>query len=298
MRFLIQIMQLLKQLWKDYCNNSKKKYNFKARKKIPRFFYMEELIKRVLESETTKGKWRGNPSTKEWQEASRLNKVLTGVPLNSSANCECVEDLFFLLKRPNIHQKIEQNMEKRYRLKKGKLIQSVDFGHIGEASTDEQMKKALGRSPGLIKHFAVFPENWKEECGVKDELEDKGDKGGDDGNGIDPLYLARKEALMPFWDSLKEDHKSVDYSALSEEEFNIILKEAEESSKSDLGAGAEGDSDKGNEGDKGGSKKPTKEQLEKMKVSELKQFCIENKLELSDEISRKAEIIDFVLSKF
>ena len=40
------------------------------------------------------------------------------------------------------------------------------------------------------------------------------------------LYNSRKEALLPFWNYLKDDHKSVDFSELPQESFDIILAEA------------------------------------------------------------------------
>lgn len=42
------------------------------------------------------------------------------------------------------------------------------------------------------------------------------------------LYNERKALLMPFWEFMKEDHLSVDFGALPQESFDIILKEVED----------------------------------------------------------------------
>lgn len=47
------------------------------------------------------------------------------------------------------------------------------------------------------------------------------------------LYADRKELLIPFWNFLKGDQHSTDFSALSEEDFNIILKEVKQAKKED-----------------------------------------------------------------
>lgn len=130
---------------------------------------MKELIESVKATEKTKSIWRSNPNSNEWQNANKLNRLLFGIPLNSSAKCECIEDLFFMLKRENVEQKIIITMEKKFILKKGKLIQSSKFGHIGEQTSDEVMIKALTDSPALIKHFKSVPEDWKKICSVKEE---------------------------------------------------------------------------------------------------------------------------------
>lgn len=268
---------------------------------------MKELIERVKATETTKSTWRKNPESVEWKEASRLNKILTGLPLNTSSKCECIEDLFFLLKRDNIVKQIEQKMEKQFLLKKGKLLQSADFANVGEQSSDELMIKALKRSPGLIKHFKQFPENWREICGL------------DEPNKDENLYDSRKEALMPFWEFLKEDHKSADFGKLPQESFEIILREAEaefdkaqeeqllkdNSKEVDHVVSAQDlDINKGEdlkEGDKieipqaEEKSDPTREDLEKLKVSQLRQLILDKNVEIPSNISRKPELIDFIV---
>lgn len=42
------------------------------------------------------------------------------------------------------------------------------------------------------------------------------------------LFYKRKEELAPFWEQLKEDQISIDFGKLSEESYQIILKEVRE----------------------------------------------------------------------
>ena len=291
---------------------------------------MEELIERVKASEPSKSVWRQDPQSIQWKEASRLNKILTGLPLNTSSKCECIEDLFFLLKRDNIIEKIEQKMEKQFLLKKGKLLQSADFANVGENSSDELMIKALKRSPGLIKHFKTFPENWREICGLDEEKDES------------KLYDERKAQLVPFWEFMKEDHLSIDFGALPQESFDIILQEVEAAfdkaqeeqllnatkGNEDLGKSGDSDenkSDEGNEdskevdhvvksddldlnkgedlkeGDKieipQADKKavPTFDELNVLQVSQLRQLMTDKNVEIPKNISRKKDLIDFII---
>jgi hypothetical protein len=275
---------------------------------------MEELIERVKASEPLKSVWRQDPQSIQWKEASKLNKILTGLPLNTSAKCDCIEDLFFLLKRENIIEKIEQKMEKKFFLKKGKLLQSADFANVGEQSSDELMIKALKRSPGLIKHFKTVPDNWREICGLDEEKATEGKE--TEGKS---LYDSRKEALMPFWEFMKEDHLSIDFGALPKESFDIILQEVEEAfdkaqeeqllnaskGTEDLGKPGDSDANKSDEG-KEESKEinsktdekstvPTFDELNVLQVSQLRQLMIDKNVEIPKNISRKKDLIDFII---
>lgn len=294
---------------------------------------MEELIERVKASEKTKAVWRKDPNSKEWQEASKLNKILVGIPLNSSARCECIEDLFFLLKRDNIQKTIVQKMEKKFILKAGKLIQSADFENIGEASSDESMINALKRSPSLIVHFKQVPENWKEICGIEEKEPDITEN---------PVYQTRKDALNPFIEFVKDQEKLANFYNLTVEEFDALLKEAEtafnDAQASQL-EGAEGSSEpllhviteedlvnnpdlvsqgvkvgdqieiqtnETIEGNEEGStteadktenfkSKFTFSELDALKISGLRAILAENKIEIPASVSRKSELIDFIL---
>ena len=96
---------------------------------------MEERINKVLSYEKTKSEWRGNHLSIEWQEANKLNIELFGISLNKAQKCECIEDLFFALKRPNIVNKIKEN-------------------------------------PTLIKFFDKVPENWEKIVGIVEDVKE------------------------------------------------------------------------------------------------------------------------------
>ena len=103
---------------------------------------MTEKIQEVLSYEKTKQVWRSNPNSIEWIEANKLNFLLFGINLNKSAKCECIEDLFFALKRDNIINKITEKMEKEFFLKKVELVQSFNHDAISEHQTDAECLNA------------------------------------------------------------------------------------------------------------------------------------------------------------
>lgn len=123
---------------------------------------LEELIERVKSYESTKQIWRTKHYSVEFVEASKLNKLLTGIPLNKALKCECVEDLFFMLKLDNTKQKAMEKANKQFHLQKGKVIQSYNSDIITEHSSDEQLIEALRNNPGLIKFFDKVPDNWEQ----------------------------------------------------------------------------------------------------------------------------------------
>lgn len=301
---------------------------------------MEELIERVKASEKTKAVWRKDPNSTEWQEASKLNKILVGIPLNSSARCECIEDLFFLLKRDNIQKTILQKMEKKFILKAGKLIQSADFENIGEASSDESMINALKRSPALIVHFKQVPENWKEICGIEEkDPSEEGDSSKKNEEALNALQIEREQKVKPFAEFLTEEEKALDLGALSNKDFDALLKGLEvsfnEEQEKQLGdqnkeplmyvltaEDLEKYPDLVAEGLKVGDQvevvkfeslgneegsttqadktatfqaKFTFEELDALKISGLRAILAENKIEIPANVSRKAELIDFIL---
>jgi hypothetical protein len=129
---------------------------------------MKNLIDIVRNSESSKSKWRGNYLSDEWKNANQLNIVLFGIGLNRSPKCDCLEDLFFMLKSKNINQKYIDKMEQVFKIKKGKLVSSFKFGfHISEQSNDEQIKEALRLDPNLIVYFESYPEDWKVIVGLE-----------------------------------------------------------------------------------------------------------------------------------
>jgi len=138
------------------------------------FFYtdMQEQIDKVLSYESTKSEWRGNSLSKEWNEANQLNISLFGISLNKAQKCECIEDLFFALKRPNIVNKIIEKMEKQFHVKKGSVVMSFNADTITEHSTDVQCISALKSNPNLIKFFDKVPENWQKIVGIVEDVKE------------------------------------------------------------------------------------------------------------------------------
>jgi len=137
---------------------------------------MQEEVNKVLSYEKTKHLWRGNHFSVEWQEANKLNIALFGISLNKASKCECIEDLFFALKRPNITNKITEKMSKEFHVKKGAVIMSFGVDTITEHSTDEQCISALKHNPVLIKFFERVPENWKKIVGIKEDIKELADE--------------------------------------------------------------------------------------------------------------------------
>ena len=133
---------------------------------------MENRIKEVLSYECTKHLWRGNHLSDEWQKANKLNIDLFGISLNKAQKCECIEDLFFALKRPNIVNKIIEKMEKQFHVKKGSVVMSFGADTITEHSTDKQCISALKHNPTLIKFFEKVPENWQKLVGIVEDVKE------------------------------------------------------------------------------------------------------------------------------
>jgi len=133
---------------------------------------MQNEIDKVLSYEKTKSIWRGNHLSTEWQEANKLNITLFGISLNKAQKCECIEDLFFALKRPNITNKIIEKMEKQFHVKKGAVIMSFGVDTITEHSTDKQCISALKHNPVLIKFFEKVPENWQKIVGIVEDVKE------------------------------------------------------------------------------------------------------------------------------
>ena len=127
---------------------------------------IDEKIKQVLKTKATLSDWKNNFDSNEYKEASELNRILFGIPLNRIKNCDCVNDLMnyiFNLSDSKINQ-LKISMESKFKLKKGKLIMlhGIDM-QITEANlTDEKALMLLKKYPAHISSFEVFPENWQE----------------------------------------------------------------------------------------------------------------------------------------
>lgn len=123
---------------------------------------METLIKSVLESEKTKREWRNNYNSVEWKNANKLNKELFGIALNQSIGCQCLEDLFFYIKRPNFVKNKTMEKNKLFRIKEGRIMTVHGFPPMSNNTPDEVFIKVLKSNPAHINSFVSYPPNWKD----------------------------------------------------------------------------------------------------------------------------------------
>lgn len=139
---------------------------------------LHDRIASVLATEKTKKIWRNKFDSNEYKQASSLNYELFGMHLNKRIGCQCVDDLFFMLRSYN-NEKItlkQKQMESQFTLKKNKMI--VVHGHepLTNANiTDEKALKLLKKYPGHIVSFEKLPSNidellGKETSGKKIEI--------------------------------------------------------------------------------------------------------------------------------
>lgn len=127
---------------------------------------LQERIELVLSFEKTKKDWRAKFNSREFREASALNHLLFGMHLNKKVKCDCVEDLFFMLKsyrKEDINHKQIQ-MNSNFKLKKGKVIALHGMNEVitNANLTDDKAIELLKKFPGHAKSFEVLPENWQE----------------------------------------------------------------------------------------------------------------------------------------
>lgn len=128
---------------------------------------MEELIERVKRYEKTKTIWRSKFDSREFREASQLNKELFGIPLNRKLKCQCIEDLFFYIKNSKkVNQLTIQKMNK-FKIKTDKAGNSKQIQLHGHPEvltngnlTDAKAIALLKKCPAHIKSFETYPENW------------------------------------------------------------------------------------------------------------------------------------------
>lgn len=156
---------------------------------------LEKEINVVLSYEGTKSKWRNNHSSDEWKMANRVGKVV-GSPLNRSRNCQCVEDLYIVLKlltrdKTKVKLKQQQIMSK-FKLKPGKVLMLHGFTDVitTESLTDEVAIELLTKYPAMRGEFEECPDNWKALCEkglpatpAPETVGPGPDKGGDQGGG-------------------------------------------------------------------------------------------------------------------
>lgn len=124
---------------------------------------MKERIIEAIGFEATKDIWRGNYGSKEFKICDQLNYELFGKHFNRQKRCECIEDFFLLLKSrlKKLNFKSIQ-MDKKFKLKKGRLVQNHAFPYgVSEFSSDADCLKLLKLNPNNVKHFEEVPEGWE-----------------------------------------------------------------------------------------------------------------------------------------
>lgn len=146
---------------------------------------LEEKIEAVKKLEKTKKVWRKNYGSAEFKLASSLNMDLYGMPLNQSPNCQCIEDLFYLIKSmtvKTINQK-QQQMTGQFKLKVGIVLALHGLNEMVTESnlTDEKALKILKKYPGHIVSFSAYPADWK--ALVKKDKGETTDTTGSEGAG-------------------------------------------------------------------------------------------------------------------
>lgn len=223
---------------------------------------IEQLIESVKESEATKSNWRNKHDSEEFRNASKLNKLIFDKPLNHAKKCECIEDLFFYLNRKNVKSQIMEKQKKVFVLMPGKIVTSFLHETISVHSTDEQCIEALKASPGIIKFFKSYPENWREICKLPPlEIEPKET---DSAPEIEEAHTVNAEDVN---DNPGED--------LNEgEEIEIPANEEEAQIETD-------------------SAFEIPSNLESMKVAEIKTFLAKKEIDFDSNL-KKDELIQFV----
>jgi len=226
---------------------------------------IEQLIESVKASEATKSLWRNKHDSEEFRNASKLNKLIFDKPLNHAKKCECIEDLFFYLNRKNVKSQIMEKQKKVFVLMPGKIVSSFLHETISVHSTDEQCIEALKASPGIIKFFKSYPENWREVCGLEPlDGESKEEKTFETQADAGNTHTVNSEDVK---ENVGEDLKEG-------EEIEIPANEEEAQIETD-------------------SAFEIPSNLESMKVAEIKTFLAEKEIEFDSNL-KKDELIQFV----
>lgn len=123
---------------------------------------MKELIDRVIASESTKEIWRNKHNSPQWMDANELSKSALGKSLNKNTNCECLEDLFRIMRHRQTKKRVIMSKEKRFKVKPNSVIMVHGCKPVTEHSSDEDCIKLLKMHKVHISSFASYPENWEE----------------------------------------------------------------------------------------------------------------------------------------
>jgi hypothetical protein len=162
---------------------------------------LKNQIKIVLSYEKTKSDWRHKHLSDEFIAASNLAKIVLGMPLNKSRNCECIEDLFFYLKRltdikiNQIQTRMENQENAQFTLIKGKVLVSFHGTISKENLTDEKAIALIKRNPKNISHFKKFPKDWENLIGLDNDKQSTKEQNSD---SVDYSSMSLKELRAMF----------------------------------------------------------------------------------------------------
>ncbi len=125
------------------------------------------LIKEVKATKPTSSVWKNKFDSLEYKQASKLNSILFGMPLNRVKNCSCVNDLFMYISNLNENKinKIKETMESKFKLKESVgviLLHGINMELSNANMTDEKALTLLKKYPIHIKSFEAYPQNWEE----------------------------------------------------------------------------------------------------------------------------------------
>jgi hypothetical protein len=153
---------------------------------------LHERISLVLATEKTKKVWRNKFESTEYKQASSLNYELFGMRLNKRIGCQCVDDLFFML-RSYTSEKItlkQKQIMSQFELKKNKMI--VVHGHeplTNANMTDEKALILLKKYPAHVSSFEKLPNNIDELLGKPQLKAKKTDDNVDEQSMIDSKVM-------------------------------------------------------------------------------------------------------------
>ena len=133
----------------------------------------QEVIDRVLMSQATLRSWRNKHNSTEWLEANAVNRALFSDTFSKAHNCGCVEDFFILLNLKLKKQSISEIMDRKFVLKKGKVVMSHGCDIVTENSSDDQCIALLRVNKKHASKFERLPENWEEIVDEKIEVKPK-----------------------------------------------------------------------------------------------------------------------------
>lgn len=133
-----------------------------------------EKLEIAVKYEESKSIWRKKNQSDEYIFCSNLNFELFGKKFNGSSRCECIDDFFILVKsRLKNKEKIIKIMEKKFYIKKGRVVRPFGSKALDRNSSDEDCINLLKGNPNFIKEFDEFPKDWKVLIGIEQKIEEQ-----------------------------------------------------------------------------------------------------------------------------